>query len=368
MPGNPHPSIRLFGRTPLRLIILQCLRGLAAVAFLAMNSQPAAAWWREVHSPITAGAIVHLPQPLRGFFEEHSDYLSSRSAVEPPGTHYIDIDNYPSFFAGTFPRAYEDLVSLHGESYVRAQGTAPWTFVAHVESLSNLMAAAEDIDDWKELLNTAAVQAHYIEDLHNPFHLTRNYNGQYTGNLGIHARYEGEMIVRHFDEVTFSPSSAEYLPSILDFVFDGIDDHYPYIADVLAADDRYAGLPTEEYYAGMWADTGEFTRELLQEASEAVADSWYTAWINAGSPTTFLPAVEGDFNGDRVVDGQDFLAWQRNPSIGELSAWQANFGDTPGVSAAANVPEPSGLLLAAISGLFMLVRGGRGEIVDWTNT
>ncbi len=280
--------------------------------------------------------------------------------MEPPGSHYIDIDNYPSFFTGDFPRAYEDAIALYGESFVRAQGTGPWTFVDHVESLTYLMAAAADADDWEELLNTAAVQAHYIEDLHNPFHLTRNYNGQFTGNLGIHARYEGEMIVRHFDEVTFSPSSAEYLPSLLDFVFDGIDDHYPYIEDVLAADDRYAGLPTNEYYAGMWADTGEFTRELLQEASEAVADSWYTAWIDAGSPTTFLPVAEGDFNGDGYIDGQDFLIWQRTPTIGDLSDWQANFSATPGAVGATNVPEARGFLLMTIGSLLLF-----GRRVSW---
>lgn len=326
-----------------------------AVAALVLDTQPAKAWWGEVHSHITAGAMVHLPQPLRGFFEEHGDYLSSRSGYEPPGSHYIDIDNFPSFFAGSFPRKYEDAVALYGESYVRAQGTGPWTFVAYVETLSNLMASAEDADDWEQLLNTAAGQAHYIEDLHNPFHLTRNYNGQYTGNLGIHARYEGEMILRHFDEVTYSPATAEYLPSVLDFVFDGIDEHYWYVDDVLAADDRYAGLPTGEYYAGMWADTGEFTRVLLQKASEAVADSWYTAWVDAGSPTTFLPPVAGDFNGDGEVDGADFLFWQREPSVGDLSVWQVNFGHTSG-GGAANVPEPDGLLLVAIGGLLVLAR------------
>ena len=327
----------------------------ATVVLLVLDTEPATAWWGEVHSHITVGAIAHLPQPLRGFFEEHSSYLSDRSSVEPPGSHYIDIDNYPSFFAGTFPRAYEDLVALHGESFVRAQGTAPWTFAARVESLSGLMAAAVDVDDWEGLLNTAAVQAHFIEDLHNPFHLTRNYNGQYTGNLGIHARYEGELIVRHFDEVTYAPSSAEYLPSPLDFVFDGIDEHYWYVDDVLAADDRYWGRPADEYYAGMWADTGEFTRELLQKASEAVADSWYTAWVDAGSPTTFLPPIAGDFNGDGDVDGADFLFWQRELGVGDLSAWQANFGHRSG-GGAANVPEPDGLLLVAIGGLLMLAR------------
>lgn len=326
------------------------------VAVVVLNAKQAGAWWGQVHSHITVGAVSHLPEPLRGFFEEHGDYLGSQSSIEPPGSHYIDIDNYPSFFTGTFPRAYDALVALHGEHYVQLQGTAPWTFAAQVESLSSLMAAATDVDDWEDLLSLAAAQAHFIEDLHNPFHLTRNYNGQFTGNFGIHARYEGEMILRHFDPATYSPASVEYLPSPLDFVFDGIDEHYWYVDDILAADDRYAGQPIDEYYARMWADTGAFTRQLLQKATEAVADSWYTAWVDAGSPTTFLPPLAGDFNGDGDVDGADFLFWQREPSVGELSAWQANFGHTPGGDAVANVPEPSGLLLVAISGLFMLVR------------
>ena len=296
-----------------------------------------------------------MPHPLRGFFEEHSGYLSNQSSIEPPGSHYIHMDDYPSFFAGTFPRTYDAVVALHSASYVQSQGTAPWTFVARGEALSSQMAAAVDVDDWAALLQTAAVQAHFIEDLHNPFHLTKNYDGQFTGNSGIHARYEGEMILRHFDPATYSPATAEYLPSLLDFVFDGINEHYWYVDDILAADDRYAGLPTGEYYAGIWADTGEFTRELLQKASKAVADSWYTAWVDAGSPTTFLPPVAGDFNKDGAVDGADFLFWQREPGVGDLSVWQANFSYTSG-GGAANVPEPGGLLLMAIGGLFMLAR------------
>ncbi len=359
MPGSSRLANRAHAWASSNLSVVQCRRGIAAIVILALSSQPAAAWWGQVHSHITVGAISHLPEPLRGFFAEHSGYLSSQAGLEPPGSHYIDIDNYPSFLAGTFPRNYDDLVALHGEQYVRSQGTAPWTFAGQVESLASSMAAAVDVDDWEELLDAAAAQAHYIEDLHNPLHLTRNYNGQYTGNSGIHARYEGEMILRHFDQVTYSPASAEYLTSPLDFVFDGIDEHYPYVADILAADDRYKGRPAAEYYAGMWSDTGEFTLELLQEASEAVAASWSTAWVDAGSPMTFLPAVEGDFNGDRYVDGADFLVWQRDPNVGELSVWKANFGGGSSPPAATNVPEPSGLALVAVSGLLMLARKTR---------
>ena len=53
----------------------------------------------------------------------------------------------------------------------------------------------------------------------------------------------------------------------------------------------------------------------------------------------------GDFNGDQVIDGGDFLAWQRGESphpldASDLSAWKARFG-TGAISAAGHaVPEP----------------------------
>ena len=54
--------------------------------------------------------------------------------------------------------------------------------------------------------------------------------------------------------------------------------------------------------------------------------------------------TSGDFDGDGDVDGRDFLVWQRNPSVGNLADWQANYGNGP-FSAATSVPEPSALVL-----------------------
>ena len=62
----------------------------------------------------------------------------------------------------------------------------------------------------------------------------------------------------------------------------------------------------------------------------------------------------GDFDNDLDVDALDFLAWQRDTSLGSLSNWEANYGLTL-FSDAATVPEPSGLVMvmAAVSlGLF----------------
>jgi beta-glucanase (GH16 family) len=61
------------------------------------------------------------------------------------------------------------------------------------------------------------------------------------------------------------------------------------------------------------------------------------------SPFTTLA---GDFDEDGDVDGHDFLAWQRDPSVGDLEDWQANYGtNSASADTMTAVPEPSGMLL-----------------------
>jgi autotransporter-associated beta strand protein len=65
--------------------------------------------------------------------------------------------------------------------------------------------------------------------------------------------------------------------------------------------------------------------------------------------------ILGDFDNDGDVDGRDFLVWQRNPSVGNLSDWQANYGAGP-LSAATAVPEPSTIVSLVSLALLGLVR------------
>jgi hypothetical protein len=66
----------------------------------------------------------------------------------------------------------------------------------------------------------------------------------------------------------------------------------------------------------------------------------------------------GDFNNDGVVDGSDFLVWQRggspNPvSAGDLADWRANFGSGGAAGAIGAVPEPASAIVA-LAGLIGL--------------
>ena len=67
------------------------------------------------------------------------------------------------------------------------------------------------------------------------------------------------------------------------------------------------------------------------------------SWILSNEPG----GLPGDLDGDNDVDGFDFLAWQRNPGIDDLSDWEANYG-TAIIANAMTVPEPSALTLMVI--------------------
>ena len=68
--------------------------------------------------------------------------------------------------------------------------------------------------------------------------------------------------------------------------------------------------------------------------------------VNFGSGTFAMP---GDFDKDGDTDGGDFLFWQRNPSVGSLSDWEAKYGTVALLSVStATVPEPTTYGLALL--------------------
>jgi hypothetical protein len=67
-----------------------------------------------------------------------------------------------------------------------------------------------------------------------------------------------------------------------------------------------------------------------------------------------VPPRTGDFDGDGKVDGRDLLTWQRNPSVGDLADWQANYGAET-LSEATTVPEPTGLATASLALVMVLM-------------
>lgn len=244
-------------------------------------------WGWQSHRFINDAAVDYLP-PEMSFFETHRDYLSDH-ATDPdtddlPGYyHYIDIDYYPEFFSGTLPHSWEGIIALYGQETVQDMGVIPWVIDWWLADLTSLMQSG----DWDFVWQVAAELGHYVADAHQALHLTLNYNGQMTGNYGIHSRYETQLMNRHLDELNLADSVGVHWDSPIDSVFAWIEAIYPMVDQILEADNNASAVDPgygDPYYDLMWDDLREVSIWSVRLAAVDLASIWHTAWINAGSP------------------------------------------------------------------------------------
>ncbi len=166
------------------------------------------------------------------------------------------------------------------------QGILPW---AIMKTFDSLQTAFQNNELHKAML-FAADLGHYIGDMHMPLHVTRNYNGQYTGQTGVHSRFESTMINNYNTQIIYSGDSLVYVDNISDFIFSTLYDKYNYVDSVLRCDSlakAFAGNTNSTvYYSKMWELSKSFTIELFKSASHKLTSLIYTAWLNAGSPVS----------------------------------------------------------------------------------
>ncbi len=229
---------------------------------------------------------------LLASYASNADTRKSSDPTEAP-KHYIDIDDYPEFAAGTLPHTLDSMIARYGATRVQSNGLLPWATVAAVDSLTARMRRG----DWTLVWSTAADLGHYVADAHEPLHCTVNYDGQLTGNRGIHSRHESGMIDQYQQIIGFSASGATFVDRPLDFVFGYIGESSQYVDSIMAADTDAkllsgwsgSGTVPSAYYTALWQRTGAFTTMLLQHAAQRYACLLYTAWVNAGEP--IVPSV-----------------------------------------------------------------------------
>jgi len=273
-----------------------CLCAVMVLLVTQLDISTAGAWG-AAHKRIGEAAVQNLPAGMRPFFEANLGSVGNAVQQEPPPPpqHYIGMERYPDWPNTPIVRDYDAAVAAYGEAFVTAgDELAPWAVADYAEMLSNEMSSATTYQDWQVLISTAGVLGHYITDLHQPFHLTTNLQGNATGNNGVHGRYEATFVDTFQSQLNFTPVAAQYQSSVIDTIFDTIEGtggpgtgNFQYVDQILAADDIATAIdPTFSitYYNSMWDNTGGLTQTLFQDASETLANVWYTAWVDAGSP------------------------------------------------------------------------------------
>lgn len=216
-----------------------------------------------------------------GAHASDADYRKSSDPSESP-KHFIDIDNYPSFVSsGRIPHTYDSVIALYGQNFVIDQGTLPWTIMITVDSLT----AAFRRNDLNRAMLLAADLGHYVGDGHMPLHLTKNYNGQLSGQTGVHSRYESTMINRYISSIIYSTNNAEYISDVREFTFSFVYENYRYVDSVLYADAQAKAITgstsSNQYYQKLWEYSAGFTQRLFANASDRLSSLIYTAWKNA---------------------------------------------------------------------------------------
>ena len=295
---------------------------LAAVVVLAAllgAMLPSTGWaWGSVgHHYIAQHYSQHLPDSLAdlrdndGEVDAHVTDPDTRkgSTHGESERHFIDIDFYSEFQAGTLPRSRAALEARYGTSVVTRNGVLPWAIAEVVTTLTQQFQAGQ----WSAARLTIADLCHYVGDANQPLHCTVNFDGEETGNNGIHSRHESEMISAYLALLDTPPLATVYYPSPLDAAFDVIAASWAKVSAILAADteaERVAGGSTGSpaYFASLWNDTRVLTQARLDTASVMTASLVRTAWVNAGRPT--LDTAPGA----RLLVGPSPFRWTRRIS------------------------------------------------------
>ncbi len=274
-----------------------------------MVSQVAFGWGFWAHKVINREAISILPEPLKTFYEKNSEYVVQhasdpdlrRDEVKDEGyQHYMDMDRYGVYPDFGIPHSYNEAVKKYGADSVLKNGIVPWRVGRDVDSLTEAMKAG----DVPLILHLSADLGHYVGDMNVPLHTTLNYDGQLTGNIGVHARWESGVPEHFGDKYNFGGiDSASYIKDPVEHAFQIMMHSYSLIGEIFRADSlakvgipedslyhvekregRKAYIYSDLYYERFNAQLNGDVESQMKRAIREVASYWYTAWVNAGKP------------------------------------------------------------------------------------
>ena len=159
----------------------------------------------------------------------------------------------------------------------------------------------------EQVIRAATDLGHYIADAHVPLHTTGNYNGQRTGQLGIHALWETQALEwmlwnekRHclcYDPTNSSPYDQVWTP------WEIIAESHAMLPELLAAHHMWKDTCQTQGYGfqrrgrtlqvtptptalALWDSlTQQTTWPRFCQASQRISAAWVAAWVEAGRPS-----------------------------------------------------------------------------------
>lgn len=239
-------------------------QSLCFIFLLAMGTQ-AFGWGAKGHQ-IIAYVGAELATDGQAFWQANLEPMRTLSTVpdrvwkgsatksqEAPN-HFFQIDDYYSAsnfdHITDFPSSYVEAIQKYTENRVIQDGTAPW----RIRQLYRLALQSLRAGDMKAGLQYAGTLSHYVGDISQPLHVSENYDGQMSGNKGIHAYFEttivdNEMQIR--DDVKKRAQKLlkaalfrrQFEGQLMDVILQEIERSIVYRDTILKNDDQYGRNP-----------------------------------------------------------------------------------------------------------------------------
>ncbi len=284
------------------------MKRMLILVILVVGSLIHMGWGFYAHERINRMAVFTLPPEMIRFYKHHIQYLTEKAVnpdkrryviKEEAARHYIDIDVYGDSAIYKMPRYWGDAVAKYGEDSLQAYGIVPW----HINLMKFQLTKALLSKDVDRILRYSADIGHYIGDANVPLHTTENYNGQMTGQYGIHGFWESRLPELFFEDYDLYVGKAEYLNNTQLAAWSAVEGAHAALDSVLAfekslteqftEDKKYSfeerGASTVRVYSYEFSSeyhamlNGMVERQM-RKAIKMVGDFWYTAWVDAGQP------------------------------------------------------------------------------------
>lgn len=195
---------------------------------------PAQAWWGDGHGILTAGAVLALPEEMPAFFRQGGT-MASHVVFDPDlfknrrapllshaehGEHYFDLE----YLEGrAIPTKRFDFIALCFELQLDPPrvGMAPYAIAEWTERLA--VAFAEH-RQWPEneaiqqkCLVYAGILAHYAEDVCQPLHTTRDFDGKEQADGTVIGKGIHEQVDSAVERLGFAPEGLAAEQDIVAF-------------------------------------------------------------------------------------------------------------------------------------------------------
>lgn len=266
-------------------------------------------WGFLVHRTVAQLAIYQLPKGMRNFFWKNKDSIVSQSIrpdvrrnmdkTEWP-RHFIDVEAYGDSALWKMPMHLPEAIGQYSLDTIKKYGMVPYVVLEMKDRLTDAFKKG----DKDSILFYAIDLCHYIGDANVPLHTSVNYDGQMTGQRGLHALWESTVPDQLMDGYRLRDGhKAKYIADPAADIWASVRRANGLVQGMIDAErEAVRGLPdsvvhrmehrygkdikvyTPAFGKIYGEKLGTMVNDQLLHSADQIADFWYTAWVDGGRP------------------------------------------------------------------------------------